>query len=187
MSWYIHCDTSYSKNKLAANMKGFDYSLQFIHCRESWKWISTEVNDPYPNEQLLHVIAEEKSAVELRYLCCINFHLFYKRKRVTNPDIILYVLTTDSTQLVCKDPGKLKLLFNQNLLLLHCLHIVIPADTTKLLFVCIQWEESSAAEIPNTGIGVMSLHALWQPLKVLQLQEVKLLGSLHHSEPIHSN
>lgn len=97
MSWYIHCDTSYSKNKLAANMKGFDYSLQFIHCRESWKWISTEVNDPYPNEQLLHVIAEEKSAVELRYLCCINFHLFYKRKRVTNPDVILYVLTTDST------------------------------------------------------------------------------------------
>lgn len=97
MSWYIHCDTSYSKNKLAANMKGFDYSLQFIHCRESWKWISTEVNDPYPNELLLHVIAEEKSAVELRYLCCINFHLFYKRKRVTNPDVILYVLTTDST------------------------------------------------------------------------------------------
>lgn len=69
----------------------------------------------------------KERALELRHFCCINFHLFYKWKTVTNPDVILYMLTTDFSLLVCKHPGKLRCLFNQNLLLLHCLHVMIPA------------------------------------------------------------
>lgn len=130
----------------------------------------------------------KERAVELRYFCCINFHLFYKQKRVTNLEVISYGLTTEFSLLVCKHQ------VNSSFFL--TINIFFCCTVSMLWYLQIQQSCSlymysgrnpQLQKFQTAGIEGRSPHALWQPLKVLQLQEVKLLGSLHHSELIHSN
>lgn len=80
-------------------MKRFDYSIQFTYWRESTKQVDTEVHPHYTNDNPLPVIAEEKREQwNLTYFCCINVHLFYKQRTVTDLEANIVtsdVLTTD--------------------------------------------------------------------------------------------
>lgn len=58
-----------------------------------------------PQRQPLHVIAEEKRAVELRYFCCINLDLFYKQKSVSGLEantVTSDMIAVDLSLMFCK-------------------------------------------------------------------------------------